>query len=80
MKDGSAKVSLAEAVQKLPVGQSLITVTDAGKAVMQVSLKIVCVVIMLSSHPGEIASNLGWTILEPDKRGSRSKLHPVPGL
>ena len=36
MKDGSAKVSLAEAVQKLPVGQSLITVTDAGKAVMQV--------------------------------------------
>ena len=39
VKDGSAKVSLAEAVQKLPVGQSLITVTDAGKAVMQVSLK-----------------------------------------
>ena len=36
MKDGSAKVSLAEAVQKLPVGQSLITVTDGGKAVMQV--------------------------------------------
>ena len=29
-------MSLAEAVQKLPVGQSLITVTDAGKAVMQV--------------------------------------------
>ena len=80
VKDGSAKVSLAEAVQKLPVGQSLITVTDAGKAVMQVSFEIVCVVIMLSSHPGEIASNLGWTILEPDKRGSRSKLHPVPGL
>ena len=39
VKDGSAKVSLAEAVQKLPVGQSLITVTDAGKAVMQVSFK-----------------------------------------
>ena len=39
VKDGSAKVSLAEAVQKLPVGQSLITVTDAGKAVMQVSLR-----------------------------------------
>merc|ERR1719209_2148116 len=38
VKDGSAKVSLAEAVQKLPVGQSLITVTDAGKAVMQVKL------------------------------------------
>ena len=29
-------MSLAEAVQKLPVGQSLITVTDGGKAVMQV--------------------------------------------
>merc|ERR1719318_520800 len=38
VKDGSAKVSLAEAVQKLPVGQSLITVTDGGKAVMQVKL------------------------------------------
>ena len=52
MKDGSAKVSLAEAVQKLPVGQSLITVTDAGKAVMQVSfkkfLKIVWTRLMLS--------------------------------
>ena len=36
VRDGAAKVSLAEASQKLPVGQSLITVTEGGKAVMQV--------------------------------------------
>merc|ERR1719209_1078354 len=38
VQDGSVKVSLAEAVQKLPVGQSLVTVTEGGRAVMQVKL------------------------------------------
>ena len=34
------KVSLAEAVQKLPLGQSLVTVTEGGRAVMQVNLHL----------------------------------------
>ena len=37
-KDNSAKVGLIEAVQKLPAGQNRITVTEGGKAVMQVEL------------------------------------------
>ena len=47
VEDESSKVNLPKAVQKLPVGQSLITVTDAGKDVMQVSFEIVGVVKML---------------------------------
>ena len=47
MEDESSKVNLPKAVQKLPVGQSLITVTDAGKDVMQVSFEIVGVVIFI---------------------------------
>ena len=76
MKDGSAKVSLAEAVQKLPVGQSLITVTDAGKAVMQVGSRKFsdCA---LNLYPGEVASDLSRSILEPDQCGSGPKLNPV---
>merc|ERR1719228_2650265 len=40
VKDGSIKINLSEPVQKLPVGQSLITVVEgpAQKAMMQVKL------------------------------------------
>ena len=81
VKDGSAKVSLAEAVQKLPVGQSLITVTDAGKAVMQVnSKKFLTIMYEAHSYTGKIASDFGRPILESDQRRSRPKLNPVSRL
>ena len=38
-RDGSVKVNLQEPIQKLPIGQSLITVTEGQRAVMQVSLQ-----------------------------------------